>query len=111
MPKRKSMIATGPKGIDAYFPEKDKDQQLNSSAKNNNSVADEPGEDESFKTTAYITTDQRDYIDGLRYRLRKKLPGLTRSAVIRLALNKLADLDEEQVVADLMGHTEGEAAQ
>jgi hypothetical protein len=105
------MVATGPRGVDAYFPETDKNESPNSPAQNHSSAPEEPGGEESFKTTVYITAEQRDYIDGLRYNLRKKMPGLTRSAVIRLALDTLAELDQEQVAINLLRHPEGTPAQ
>jgi hypothetical protein len=42
--------------------------------------------------------------------LRNKLPGLTRSAVIRLALESLAQMDEEHVSDELLRHPDGTMA-
>jgi hypothetical protein len=109
MAKRKSMSATAPKGVDAYFPETSKVETQNLSATANNSVP-ETGLEEPIKTTVYITAEQRDYIDSLRHKLRNKIPGLTRSAVIRLALDALAQTDQELVVTDLLRHPEGTIA-
>jgi hypothetical protein len=105
MAKRKSMSATAPKGVDAYFPEAVKDESQNSPIPGQGETVDIS--EETIKTTVYITADQRDYIDSLRYKLRKKLPGLTRSAVIRLALDTLAQTDEDQVSTELLRHPEG----
>ena len=107
MAKRKSMSATAPRGVDAYFPETSKVETQDPPAP---SPDTETGLEETIKTTVYITVEQRDYIDSLRHQLRNKLPGLTRSAVIRLALDTLAQTDEEQVIIELLRHPEGTIA-
>jgi hypothetical protein len=109
MPRRKSMSSTAPKGVDAYFSESDDTSAQNTSA--TPGAAPTPvAAGESIKTTVYITPAQRDYIDGVRYKLRNRLPGLTRSAVIRLALETLAQIDEEHVSAELLRHPDGTMA-
>ena len=109
MPRRKSMSSTAPKGVDAYFPETGEPSTLH--AHPAPGTASTPSEaDESIKTTVYITPAQRDYIDSVRYKLRNKLPGLTRSAVIRLALETLAQMDEELVSSKLLRHPDGTMA-
>jgi hypothetical protein len=92
------MSATAPKGVDAYFSET-KTPRANYPPP---SSSQEP--EESIKTTVYITADQRDYIDQLRFKLRRARPGLTRSAVIRLALDTLAQMDEQKVSAEILSH-------
>jgi hypothetical protein len=96
MPKRKSMSGTAPRGVDAYFPDSPAAPQP---------VAPTNQEsEESIKTTVYITPEQRDYIDELRFKLRREKPGLTRSAVIRLALDQLAQMDEQVVSSAILSH-------
>lgn len=101
MPRRKSMSGTGPKGVDAYFPE------TNGQTTNQPNGSTQQEVEDSFKTTVYITDEQRDYIDSLRFKLRKEKPGLTRSAVIRLALDTLAQMDEQKVSNKLLRYHDG----
>jgi len=100
MAKRKSMSATAPKGVDAFFPETNEPTVNHSPPV----VRQEP--EASIKTTIYITAQQRNYIDDLRARLRREKPGLTQSAIIRLALDSLAQMDEEKV-SESLRHYDG----
>ena len=100
MAKRKSMSETAPKGVDAFFPETNGPTVTHSSP----AVRQEP--EASIKTTIYITVEQRNYLDDLRARLRREKPGLTQSAIIRLALDSLAQMDEEKV-SKLLRHYNG----
>lgn len=109
MSRRKSMSGTAPKGVDAYFPETD-EQSTQHSSLTHQETPTRSSSEESIKTTVYITPEQRDYIDSLRYQLRNRLPGLTRSAVIRLALETLAKMDEEHVSAEILRHPDGTMA-
>lgn len=100
MAKRKSMSATAPRGVDAFFPE------TNESAVNHSAPTVRQEPEASIKTTIYITAGQRNYMDDLRARLRREKPGLTQSAIIRLALDSLAEMGEEKVSA-LLRHYDG----
>jgi hypothetical protein len=100
MAKRKSMSETAPKGVDAFFPE-----PLGPTI-DHAAPAVRQELEASIKTTIYITVEQRNYLDDLRARLRREKPGLTQSAIIRLALDSLAQMDGEKV-SELLRHYEG----
>ena len=102
MSKRKSMSGTAPKGVDAFFPSMDPPTPQPVIPPTSSPSPVEPDVEENIKTTVYITPEQRDYMDSLRYKMRNKMPGLTRSAVIRLALDTLAQMDENHVSAELL---------
>jgi hypothetical protein len=100
MAKRKSMSETAPRGVDAFFPE------TNGPTVTHSAPAVHQESEASSKTTIYITAEQRNYMDDLRARLRREKPGLTQSAIIRLALDSLAQMDEEKV-SNLLRHYNG----